>query len=490
MMLVVSGLSSLLNNTPVVAFMIPFVKNWAEKNGYSSSKFLIPLSYATILGGMITLVGTSTNLVLNGLVVQQGLKSMHYSDFLNLGLIVTFLGIAYLAIVSKKLLPNTTANKESFLEQLNEYFVETRVNTGSPLIGKTIAEAGLRQLRDLFLVEIKRGERSITAVSSDRILHSGDILFFAGNPQSILELINNNNGIELSENSSLLSKELSDLTEAVIPTGSSLVGLSLRELGFRDRYKASIISVYRKGEKVKGNLGETILKEGDLILMLSSKDFSKVVSNRDLIVLSRSGEIQNVFSFKKIIPSILSFGLILLGVFGLLDLFLAAFFGIMIMILFRVINFNQIKSAIDFNLLITLISALAIGKAIQNSGLATFFVHKILDNFDRLEPIGAIMILFLLTLGLTTLITNAAAISIMFPIAFEMGNGYGGNFTPFFIALAFAASADFMTPIGYQTNLMVLGPGNYKFSDFTKIGLPLTFLYSVTVLTFIYLFYL
>ncbi len=489
MMLAVSGLSSMLNNTPVVAFMIPYVKNWSESNGYSASKFLIPLSFATILGGMITIVGTSTNLVLNGLIVQSGLPSLNYSDFLFLGGIVTILGLMYLAFFSEKLLPNTITRKESLLEHLNEYLVETKVKPSSVLIGKTIEEAGLRHLKDLFLVEIKRGERSITAVSSDRIIHSEDILFFAGNTQSILDLINDNNGLELPDTSHLLSNGFSAMTEAVIPSGSRLVGTSLKELGFRDRYKASVISVYRKGEKVKENLGEIQLKEGDLLLLLCSKDFTKVISNRDLIVLSKSGEVQTELSFTKTLPSIIAIGVLLIGIFGLIDLFLAAFVGILVMALSNVINLNQIKSAIDVDLLLILVSALAVGMAIQKSGSASFLVQQISGIFADLNPIGAIIILFVLTLGLTALITNAAAVSIMFPVAYEMGLRLGENLTPYFIAIAFAASADFMTPIGYQTNLMVLGPGNYKFSDYTKIGLPLTFIYSSVVITFIYLYY-
>ncbi|UZD23879.1 SLC13 family permease [Algoriphagus halophytocola] len=489
MMLTVSGLSSMLNNTPVVAFMIPYVKNWSESNGYAASKFLIPLSFATILGGMITIVGTSTNLVLNGLIVQSGLPSLQYSDFLLLGGIVTILGLIYLAFFSEKMLPNTIARKETLLEHLNEYLVETRVNSASPLIGKTIEEAGLRHLKDLFLVEIKRGERNITAVSSDRIIHSEDILFFAGNTKSILDLINENNGLELPDTSHILSNGFSAMTEAVIPSGSSLVGITLKDLGFRDRYKASVISVYRKGEKVKENLGETYLKEGDLLLLLCSKDFSSVISNRDLIVLSKSGEIDTELSLRKTLPSIISIALLLIGIFGFVDLFLAAFVGILIMTLFKIINLNQLKSAVDIDLLIILVSALAVGIAIQKSGSATFLVNQISSIFVELSPIWAIGILFALTLGLTALITNAAAVSIMFPVAYEMGLGFGASLTPYFIAIAFAASADFMTPIGYQTNLMVMGPGNYKFSDYTKIGLPLTLIYSSVVISFIYLYY-
>lgn len=489
MMLTVSGLSSVLNNTPVVAFMIPFVKNWAESNNYSASKFLIPLSFATILGGMITLIGTSTNLVLNGLIIQSGLPSLVFSDFLYLGLLVSFFGITYLTLFSETLLPNRTASKEKVLKDLHEYLVETRIRPDSPLIGKTIEEAGLRHLKELFLVEIKRGDRVIPAVSSERLLQANDYLVFAGNTNAILNLINQKYGLELPEQSHIQSNGFSSMTEAVIPSGSVLAGSSLKQLNFRDRFKASVISVYRKGEKVKENLGETQLKEGDLLLLLCAEDFEKLVSSKDLISLTKSGEIEGAFSFQKNFPSLLGISVLLLGIFGAIDLFMAALIGIVFILLFRVINLNQVREAIDLDLLTILVSALAIGVAIQKSGTSGFLVENLSLLLEGKSPLLGISILFIVTLGLTSLITNAAAVSIMFPIAYELGMQSGLPLTPFFVTIAFAASADFMTPIGYQTNLMVFGPGNYRFADYTRIGLPLTLIYGVLVISFIHFYY-
>lgn len=490
MMLMVSGLSSILNNTPVVAFMIPFVKDWSDTKGYSASKFLIPLSFATILGGMITVIGTSTNLVLNGLIVQAGLIELGFQDFLYLGLIVASLGILYLTIFSNKLLPDNRGNKEKIIGHLNEYLVETKVSEDSPLIGKTIEEAGLRHLKELFLVEIKRGERIITAVSSDRIIHRGDILFFAGNTNAILNLINEKNGLELPEENHLLSNGFSSLSEAVIPSGSDLIDQTINMSGFRDRFKASIISVYRKGEKVTGNLGQIQFKAGDLLLLLGSKNIDINPFRRDIILLSKTGMINEKVSLKQTQPSIFAAFFLLLGISGILDLFIAVFIGIAIMVLLKVLSVNNIKSAVDLDLLLILISALAIGVGIQSSGTAGYLVSLLNTLLVDSSPLISIAFLFLITLGLTSLITNAAAVSIMFPIAYEMGVKSGVPVTPFFVAIAFAASADFMTPIGYQTNLMVMGPGNYKFKDFTKIGLPLTVIYTIATLVFINYYYL
>jgi di/tricarboxylate transporter len=490
MMLMVSGLSSVLNNTPVVAFMIPFVKNWAEANKYAASKFLIPLSFATILGGMITLVGTSTNLVLNGLISQAGLPLLGFEDFLYLGLLVSFLGLIYLSFFSNKLLPDRQGNKEEVMKHLNEYLVETQVSRSSNLIGKSIKEAGLRHLQELFLVEIKRGDEVITAVDSDEKLFAKDRLFFAGKTSAILTLINEKNGLNLPEESHVKLNGFSDLTEAIVPTGSQLVGQSLKKLGFRDQYKASVISIYRKGEKVRGNLGEIILQAGDLLLMLCSKDTLSGKSFKDLIFLSKTGELDTAFSLKRILPSIMAVGLLLLGILGIIDLFLAVFISIILMIVFKILTINYIKSAVDLDLLVILVSALAVGIGIQKSGAASYLVYFLSELTDGLPLIGSISLLFLITLGLTSLITNAASVTIMFPIAYEMGLQSGVSLTPFFVVIAFAASADFMTPIGYQTNLMVMGPGNYRFSDYTRIGLPLTLIYAITVLIFINFYYL
>jgi di/tricarboxylate transporter len=489
MMVLVSGISSMLNNTPVVALMIPYVKHWADSNRYSASQFLIPLSFATILGGMITIVGTSTNLVLNGLIAQAGLPLLGFKDFLFLGLAVTVFGLIYLALFSGKLLPIRKGSKEEVIGHLNEYLVETLVSQTSNLIGKTIEDAGLRHLKELFLVEIKRGEEVITAVDSQEKIFPNDRLYFAGNTNSILNLINEKNGLVLPEQSYVQDNGFSDLTEAIVPTGSRLIGESLRKAGFRDEYKASVISIYRKGEKVQGNLGEIVLQAGDLLLMLCSKELLSKNPISDLILISKAGELDTPVSYKKMLPSFLAIICLLTGILGGIDLFLAAFLGVILMVVFKILDINQIKSAVDLDLLIVLISALAVGVAIQKSGTATFLVDILLDSTKNLSPIGGIAVLFFITVALTSLITNAAAVTIMFPMAYEMALQSGNVMTPYFVAIAFAASADFMTPIGYQTNLMVMGPGNYKFSDFTKIGLPLTLIYTSIVLLFINHYY-
>jgi di/tricarboxylate transporter len=487
MMALVASFSSILNNTPVVAFMIPYVKSWADEQGYPASKFLIPLSYAAILGGMITIVGTSTSLVLNGLISQQNLPLLQFKDFFFLGSLVTIFGVGYLSVFSNKLLPSNLGKKETLIDQVHDYLVETIVDKNSTLIGKTIEEAGLRHLRELFLVEIRRGKRLISAVEPNRLIQSEDRLFFAGNTKAILRLINEENGLKLVENSHVIKNRFFELTEAIIPNGSFLVGQSLKSSNFRDHFKGSVISIYRKREKVAGNLGEIELMPGDLLLLLTND--SEVLNSKwkDLILLKKNGQIDTKVNHKTKVVALFAILILIFGIVGAIDLFLAAIVGTLMMSYFSSINF--IKNALDFDLLAILISALAIGMAMNSSGAAEIIANQVIKLSENSAAWVGLSILFICTLVLTSLITNVAAVSLMFPIALEMAYVLHQVPTPYFVAIAFAASADFITPIGYQTNLMVLGPGNYKFRDYFKIGFPLTLIYTLISISFIFNYY-
>lgn len=490
MMVFVGSLSAILNNTPIVAFMIPYVKEWSETNKYPASKFLIPLSYATILGGMITVVGTSTNLVLNGLISQYEQPLLSFKDFFYLGLLVASFGIAYLSIASNYFLPDRQENKTEIIEHLNQYLIETFVPSDSTMIGKTVKEAGLRNLKEIFLAEISRSGKDISPVSPQEILQEGDNLFFTGNTKAILSLINEKTGLSLPEDSHVSMNGYFQLTEAVVPTSSSLIGEKIKDSDFRMKFQASIISIHRNGEQLKGNIGETKIHAGDLLLMLTGENQVNTDTIKDLIIVTRRGEIQKKNQKRSMLPSILAILILLMGIGGWIDLFMAAFGGIIILYLFKVLNLNILSKSIDLDLLMILICSLAIGVALTNSGAAGMLVEGILEVSESVGIMMSISLLFLITLVLTSLITNAAAVSIMFPIAMEMGLQLEQPLTPFFVAIAFAASGDFMTPIGYQTNLMIMGPGNYKFKDYFGIGLPLTFIYTAIVLVFIKMYYL
>lgn len=490
LMLLVGSLSAVLNNTPVVAFMIPYVKEWTKTNKYPASKFLIPLSFSTILGGMITVVGTSTNLVLNGLISQYELPLLGFEDFLYLGLLVAFFGILYLSIASHHLLPVREENKSEIIDHLNEYLVETRLPQGSKMHGKTVKEAGLRKLKEIFLAEIKRGNQEISPVGPNEILQEEDKLFFTGNSDAILVLIREENGLSLPEEGHVSNYGFFQLTEAVVPASSSLIGEKIKDSDFRNRYRASIISIHRNGTQLKGNIGETKVQAGDLFLMLTGRDYNRNEYLKDLIIITLRGELKQEIGRFRGLPSLLALALLLTGIIGWVDLFMAAFAGILTLYLFKVLNLQTLRKAVDLDLLLILVCSLSLGVALNNSGAATILVTGLLYLTQGLDPVWALLLLFVMTLVLTSLITNAAAVSIMFPIAMELGQQLGQPLTPFFVAIAFAASGDFMTPIGYQTNLMVMGPGNYKFKDYFAIGFPLTLIYGTVVILFIQWYYL
>lgn len=489
MMVTVSTISAFLNNTPIVAFMIPYVKDWAQKTGNPASKFLIPLSFATILGGMITVIGTSTNLVLNGLIAEYKLPLLGVEDFLYLGLIVTILGWIYLYYIGYKLLPSNTNKIEALRAHVKEYIVETEIFNSSRLIGKTVKNAGLRKLQDVFLVEIIRDDKIISPVSPEEILEEADLLFFSGNTESIYNLIKEDNGLRIPRQDKIEKEGQFHFVEAVIPANSDLIGMRIKDSDFRKAFKASIIAIHRNGKQLPGKVGEMTLAGGDFLLLLAREDRENGEQERDLFFVSVP---------QKISPPKLkwlkwvgagAFIALILGITNMLPLFNVCVGIILVLVLIGILNITEIRRELDLSLLLVLVCSLAIGIALEKSGTATLIAGGLIATGKVLGPVGVLSALFIVTIILTSLITNAAAVSIVFPIAMSMAEQLQLSYTPFFAAIAFAASGDFMTPIGYQTNLMVYGPGGYTFRDFIRVGTIFTIIYIVVCVTFISYFY-
>ena len=491
MMLTVSSLSSVLNNTPIVAFMIPYVKDWAQRTGHPASKFLIPLSFATILGGMITVIGTSTNLVLNGLISQYNLPLLGFQHFFYLGLSVTVLGAAYLYFVGYHLLPSNPNEIEALRENVKEYIIETEIGRGSSLVGKSVKDAGLRNLKDVFLVEIIRDEKVISPVSPDEVLEEKDALFFSGNTQAIYQLIKEDNGLSVPENQDTEPEEQFNFVEAVIPANSELIGVRIRDSDFRKKFHASIIAIHRNGKRLPGKVGEMNLAGGDFLLLLAG-DQRENGSNheKDLFFLSVPKKVKSERNKNIRVIGLLSVLLLISGVVGLVPLFDICLVILTGFVFFGVLSIVEIRRELDLSLLLILVCSLAVGVALEKSGAADLIADVLVSSVQALGPVAVLASLFLVTTLLTALITNAAAVSIVFPIAMSIAEQMDLSYTPFFMAIAFAASGDFMTPIGYQTNLMVYGPGGYSFRDFFKVGSPLTVMYTVLCIGFISYFYL
>ncbi|MDN5202914.1 SLC13 family permease [Fulvivirgaceae bacterium BMA10] len=483
--------SSSINNAPVVALMTPYVVNWGKKNNIAPSKLLIPLSFSTIMGGMTTVIGTSTTLLLIGFLTENNLDSIKPLDLLFLGLAVTIVGILFIILIGHRLLPNHTDVIEKFKKNTREYLVEINFKPDSPLVGKSITEAELRNLRGVYLVEILRNGHVISPVEPTEVIEQNDVLIFAGDTDNIVDLINSDKGLTFpkpdEENPDHGDIEV---MECVISSNSSLIGKSVKASQFRNRYDAALIAIHRDGEKISGQIGEIKLKSGDLLLLFAGANFKERVDlYRDILIISSLRKIRNIGAKKYYALGTSALLVGLLAVFGQISLFSAVLVIFSTFISFNMVTIQDIKRDLDLNLIAILVFSLALGQAILKTNAGNILA---LGFINLLEPFGIVAILIglmLITNLLTSIVGNAGAISISFPLAVSLTQNLTITGQPFFLAICFAASATFLTPISYQTNLIIYGPGGYNFRDFFKIGLPMTILYLlVAVLGIVFLY--
>ncbi len=487
MFISVSSLSAFINNTPIVALLMPYVYQWAKKNNISPSKLLIPLSYAAILGGTITLVGTSTNLLINGFVIDSGFEPLGIFDFAYVGIPATIAGFVYMLFIGNKLLPERKDVLEAFLENKKEYMVETYLNKNSPLIGKSVKEAGLRKLKGLFLAEIIREKKRISPVKPEEILEEGDILIFVGQTESITELLTSQKGLSLPDVCLIDNGNRIEIVEVVIPVNSYLINKKIRETDFRGKYDAAILAVHRNGEKLRGKIGEIKLKAGDLLLLITGKDFWKRAEDTtDFYIISKIHEITQV-DRKKILLILSGFlGVLLLSALKIISVFVGFLFLLALILLSKSVPYSEVKRRIDLNLVIIAALSLAIGKAVYKTGTAEIVADVVISIFSPFGILGALIGVYLITNILTEFVTNIAAASVTFPIAVSVANTLSVDPLPFILAVAYGASASFITPIGYQTNLIVYGAGGYRFKDFLKVGFPMSILYAIICISILY----
>ena len=473
--------SGWINNTPLVAFLMPFVYDWARKKGISPSKVLLPLSYAALMGGTITLIGTSTNLVVNGLAVESGLPSLHLFDFIYVGIPVTVLGTLYLIFIGSRWLPDRGNALTQYDEKSREYLVETIIPPLSGFTGKSIEEAGLRSLNDLYLVQILRHNETIAPVSPNEVLQKNDCLFFAGNTDRIVDLVLGTKDLILPYGTKMINQPQNHIVEAVIPNNSKLHNQTAKEFQFRMHYDAAIIAIQRNNEKLRGKLEEIKLKAGDLLLLVTGKNF-QTENDQDFQVITKVKKIERMEGWKVTVFYIILLTAFTLSAVKILPLFIGLLCVIGFIAVTDMIKPADIRRTLDFNLFFLLVLALALGKAVTNSGLAAQMADFIII-FASDNTLFVMISLYIITNLISMFVTNAAAVAITFPIALAAATEMGvENFKPFILVIAYAASAEFMTPFGYQTNLMVYGPGGYKFKDYIRVGFPLSLLYLVATI--------
>lgn len=494
MTLIIAGFSAFLNNTPLVAVMMPYVNSWCKRNNISPSKFLMPLSYAAILGGCATLIGTSTNLIVNGLVVDQtiipGLESLNIFDFAYVGVPMIFIGFIYLLFFGEKLLPEKDDVLNEFSENTREYLVEAEIRKDSQLIGKTIEEAGLRNLKGLFLVEIIRKSFKISSVKPNIILQQDDLLIFAGDTETIADMVNSDLGLRLPSVGMLYKKKQTEVVEIVISHNSSMINKTVKEIRFRAKFDAAVIAVHRNGEKISGKIGEIIIKPGDVLLLFTGADFvSRSNHTMDFYFISKVKDFQKLEQYK--IWTLLAGPvlIILLAALKIVSLFMGLIVLIMVILAMKITNPKELHKAVDYNLALIIALSLALGTAMIKSGAAELIADLVITVFLPLGKVGLLFGIYFITAILAAYITNKAAVAIIFPISLTMAVNLNLPPMPFILVVSFAAAANFMTPIGYQTNLMVYGPGGYSFKDFFRVGFPLTIIYMIVTVTILSLMY-
>ncbi|WKT59692.1 SLC13 family permease [Microbulbifer thermotolerans] len=464
--------SAFLNNTAVVAALASSVK---AQRRHPAAKLLLPLSYAAILGGTLTLIGTSTNLIVNSFVVDRGVPGLDFFAFLPVGVAAALVGLLVL-LLCNRLLPAGPVTDEP----VTEYLLEAEVVGDAPLDGKTVEQNGLRRLETLYLVEIVRDGHVISPVAPTEVIKSGDKLIFSGDVRDLGRL----QDIQGLRVFALEDKALDiDLTEVVISPSSSILGQTLKSCQFRTRFDAAVVAMRRGGERLSGKLGEIELRAGDALLLAVGPDFKHHLNiDKNFYVIS-GREVRRELSRRDNWLLGLGFGAVVagaaLGWFSLLKGLVLLLGG---MLCLGIVSTAELQRRFPFQIWLIIACALVLAEAFAGSGLADVLAGGLRDLLQGWGPLAGLVGIFLLTLALTELMTNNAAAALTFPLGWSLAESFGVSWMPFAMAVAYGASASFLTPFGYQTNLMVQNLGGYHLRDFIRAGLPLTVAYSVTVL--------
>ena len=470
-----SLLSTVINNTPVVAMFIPIAQEWSARYGLSISRLLLPMNNIVILAGLCTLIGTSTNLAVYGLLIQARPDAhMNLFDLVWVGLPLTLAGFAYALTFSRRLLPDRQGPMEQ-LENAREYAFEVRIRGGGPLVGKTISEVGLRNLKSAYVLEIERESRLLTSVGPDEVLRAEDRLTCVGVVDSIKDL-RRMPGLAIAEEQGFtlnLKHTQRQLVEIVLSATSPLINRTARESNFRELYGVAIISISREGGRIPGKVGDIIFRPGDTLLVEAGSAFvDKHKYSRDFLLVSALQDSAPP-DFRRA-PLALAI-LVLMIVFATLEwvpLFEASFIAAGLMVATGCLTMQSATRSIEYHIVAGIAASFALGVALMESGAATMIGNGLVSVAAN-NPWTALLAVYVTTVIVTEVITNNAAGVLMLPIALSVAAHSGVSYMPYVVAVMVAASCGFITPMGYQTNLMVYGPGGYRFMDFVRFGLPL-----------------
>ena len=478
-----AGASAVLNNTPIVAMLTPQVAEWAHKRGRPPSWYLMPLSFAAVLGGMVTLIGTSTNIVVSGLLQEAGMEPLTMFELTPIGLPLAAVGVAALVLVAPSIMPDRTGARRDLEEHAREFVFRMEVDSGGALDGATVESGGLRHLSGVFLAEIEREGEVLGPARPDMRLHGGDRLIFVGRADDVVDL-QRIRGLKSTEHEHALDFGEPNHTffEAVVSGTSPLAGRTLKEVGFRGRYQAVVLAIHRSGERIHAKLGGVRIRHGDTLLLLTDEGFTeRWRDRRDFLLVSHLGGSPPASTKLAIYAVGVMLSMIAAAATGLLPMMNAALFAAILMVAGKALTPTDARHAVDLDVIVLIAAAFGLGAGIRSSGLAEILAGGIVASSQMVGPVGTLIGVAVVTMILTELITNNAAAVLVFPIAISTAVAAGLDPRPFAVTVAIAASASFLSPVGYQTNTMVYGPGGYRFLDYLRLGLPM----SALVLLFI-----
>jgi di/tricarboxylate transporter len=464
--------SAFVNNTAVVATLAHTVRS---NRHHPASKLLIPLSYAAILGGTTTLIGTSTNLIVSSFLEDATGQGLAFFDFLLIGISVTAVGMVVI-ILTTSLLPSGSTEQLD----INEYLIETEIQTGSELIGKSIAENNLRDLGDLFLVEVVRGDHVLSPVSPSEYIEAGDKLIFSGDIKQ-LNTLDAFHGMQLFAVEEGLLRD--NMIEVIVMPNATIEGKTLKDSGFRSLFDAAVVGMRRGGKRLSGKLGNITLQAGDSMMLAVGPDFNDRKNlDKNFAVIDESVNPASASNFQNYFVTTILVGVITLAALELVPLVKGLAFLLTFMLVFGVVRGSELRRRFPFELWLIIASALTLAQALSNTRLVTLLADTFHNNLVDLGPYAALICIYFLTLALKELMKNNAAAALSFPIAYGLAESYGVNLMPFVMAVAYGASASFLTPYGYTTNLMVQNLGGYTIRDYFRMGLPVSIAYSIVVL--------
>jgi len=497
-MLTVSLVSAFINNTPVVAIFIPIMANAASKSGHTAAKMLMPMSFASMFGGLTTLIGTSTNILVSGIAVEHGLEPFSMFEMTPMGLVFFAAGFIYMVFIGIRLIPNRKSNGGLVQKfGMGDYLTEIVLQDSARSVGLKIKETPLKKSLEVDILEVNRNGQRFFMPSNEMVLESGDVIKVKCNLDKI-KTLKEKEGVLLKSDAKFLDKDVegdnTTLVEAVIAPNSEFEGKTVKQLSFRQKYSATVLAIRHRGEIMREKVANTVLRSGDTLLIEAQKDRLEFLRQLQLhgrntfLIVSEVGFQQ--FKPQKmynVVGAII--GVILLASFDVMPIMLAAMLGIIFMILTKCISMEEAYKAIDWRVIFLLAGSMSLGIAMDKSGTSMLISSLLVEVVGYLGPAGVVSVLYLITVLLTSVMSNNASAVLLAPIAIAAAITMQVSPLPLLMAITFAASSSFMTPIGYQTNTMIYGAGNYKFMDFIRVGLPLNIIFWVLATLFIPWFY-